>query len=517
MQEECDNRLRTAGSTVIKVLFSGLVIFGLTYIPVARAANAPVTITLDVEHPSAAIGPDFTGLSYEVAATLSADGPRYFRADNAPLITLFHTLGIKSLRIGGNTSDRNVRRLPEFADLDSLFGFAKAADVKVIYCLRLYEGDPALDAATAKYILDHYAPLVDSISIGQEPSAYPVQAVDTRPPPLGVPSLAARSPSERMGAAVEKFPYTRYRDEWKTFAEKIVATAPDIKFAGPGVHNNADWTRSFIDDFGRDHHVALITGHLYPGGAAGKLPSAQVGRDRMLSGEFFKVYDKLYDGFVPASHTVGLPYRLEEVNSYFNGGAQDASNTFASALWGLEFMYWWAAHEAAGVNFHTGDRVSMNNDYEAPRYATFVTAPDGFDIRPLAYAFKVFDLGAHGRIIPLALENTTSVNLTAFAALADENNVCVTIINKEHGDGARDASVTITLPKGVKWKQAKEISLQVPHGDVAATTGITLGGTAIEKDGTWKGGWQSLRVHRRRGKLQLNVPAASAVVVRFSN
>ena len=53
--------------------------------------------------------------------------------------------------------------------------------------------DPALDAATAKYILDHYAPLVDSISIGQEPSAYPVQAVDTRPPPLGVPSLAARS------------------------------------------------------------------------------------------------------------------------------------------------------------------------------------------------------------------------------------------------------------------------------------------------------------------------------------
>jgi hypothetical protein len=47
-------------------------------------------------------------------------------------------------------------------------------------------------------------------------------------------------------------------------------------------------------------------------------------------------------------------------------------------------MYWWATHEAAGLNFHTGDRVSMNNDYQAPRYATFVTAPDGFDIHPLA-------------------------------------------------------------------------------------------------------------------------------------
>jgi hypothetical protein len=346
---------------------------------------------------------------------------------------------------------------------------------------------------------------VDSISIGQEPSAYPVQAVDTRPP------------SERMGAAVEKYPYTRYRDEWKTFAEKIVATAPEIKFAGPGVHNNADWTRSFIDDLGRDHHVALVTEHLYPGGAAGKLPSAQVGRDRMLSGEFFKVYEKLYDGFVPAARAVSLPYRLEEVNSYFNGGAQDASNTFASALWGLEFMYWWATHEAAGLNFHTGDRVSMNKEYEAPRYATFVTAPGGFDIRPLAYAVKAFDLGAHSRIIPLRFENTTSVNLTAFATLTNKHNACVTIINKEHGNDAREASVTIALPKGIKWKRAETISLQVPQGDVAATTGITLGGAAIEKDGTWKGTWQSLPARGHRGELQINVPTASAVLVRFSN
>ncbi len=490
---------------IIKSLSAGLVVFGFALISVTRAANAPVALALDVAHPGAAIGPEFAGLSYEVASILPGDGPRYFRAENAPLITLFRTLGIKSLRIGGNTSDRNVRRLPELADLDSLFGFAQAAGVKVIYCLRLHEGDPALAAATAKYILDHYARLVDSISIGQEPSAYPVEEVDTRPP------------SERMGAAVEKFPYPRYRDEWKIFAEKIVAAAPEIRFAGPGVHNNADWTRRFIDDFGRDHHVALLTEHLYPGGAAGKLPSAQVGRDRMLSGEFFQVYEKLYDGFGPAARAVGLPYRLEEANSYFNGGAPDASNTFAAALWGLEFMYWWATHEAAGLNFHTGDRVSMNNDYQTPRYATFVTAPEGFDIRPLAYAIKAFDLGAHGRIVPVALENATSVNLTAFATLANGSNGSVTVINKEHGDGARDTSVTIAVPKGIKWTKAEMISLQVPHGDVAATTGITLGGAAIEKDGSWDGAWQSLPALGSRRKVRINVPAASAVIVRFSN
>jgi hypothetical protein len=369
--------------------------------------------------------------------------------------------------------------------------------------LQLHQGDPAVAATTAKYILDRYAPLVDSISIGQEPSAYPVEEVDTRPA------------SERMGGAAEKFPYPRYRDEWKLFAEKIVAATPGIQFAGPGVHNNPEWTRRFIDDFGRDHHVGLITEHLYPGGAAGKLPSAEVGRERMLSGEFLDVYAKLHDGFVPAARAAGLPYRLEEANSYFNGGAQDASNTFAAALWGLEFMYWWAAHDAAGVNFHTGDRVSMNNDYQTPRYATFVSAPEGFEIRPLAYALKAFDLGAHGRLVPLTLDKATSINVTAFGALANEGNAYVTIINKEHGDGARDASVTIAVPKGARWTKAEMISLQAPHGDVVATTGITLGGAAIEKDGHWKGSWQSLRASIRRGKVEINVPAASAVVVRL--
>lgn len=110
----------------------------------------------------------------------AANGVHYFRPDNRPLIQLFRTLGIKNLRIGGNTSDRDAKKLPGEADLDSLFGFAKAAGVKVIYCLRLHDGDPQTDAQTVKYIMDHYAAQVDCLSIGQEPSAYPVGKKDTR-------------------------------------------------------------------------------------------------------------------------------------------------------------------------------------------------------------------------------------------------------------------------------------------------------------------------------------------------
>ena len=68
------------------------------------------------------------------------------------------------------------------------------------------------------------------------------------------------------------------------------------------------------------------------GGAGNKVPTPEYGRDRMLgdvswsSNSFPKAYQKLYDSFVPMALSNGLPYRLEEVNNYFNGGATNASN-----------------------------------------------------------------------------------------------------------------------------------------------------------------------------------------------
>jgi hypothetical protein len=99
----------------------------------------------------------FWGLSFEKAALLpDENGRRYFRPDNQPLSNLFHTLGIKSLRIGGKTSDRDAVRLPADADIDSLFAFARLANVKAIYCLRLCHGSPTEAAMPAKYISERY-------------------------------------------------------------------------------------------------------------------------------------------------------------------------------------------------------------------------------------------------------------------------------------------------------------------------------------------------------------------------
>ena len=483
----------------MKTLFGRLIFVGVLFASNLITQASPITISVDTKSPGAAIPQDFTGLSFEVALLLPGEnGIHYFRPGNLPLLNLFRTLGVKNVRIGGNTSDRDVRRLPADADFDSLFAFAKAAGVKVIYCLRLHNGDPQADAATVKYIMSRYAAQVDCFSIGQEPTAYPVGKTDTRPN------------SERMGAANEKYQYSAYREEWKKFADVIIAAEPDVRFCGPSVHNNADWAQRFMTDFGQSNHVTLITEHLYPGGAGGKVPTPEIGRDWMLSDKFTAAYERLHKGFAPQAIASGLPYRLEEVNNYFNGGATNVSNTFASALWGLDFMYWWAEHGAAGLNFHTGDRVAAGAALQPSRYTAYYSTTNGYMVRPLGYGIKTFELGSHGKLVPATISNPESLNLSAYAVLGDDRNLYLTIINKEHGSAAREASISISVPQGAAASTHRQmILLSAPNNDIAATDGQRLGGASIQHDGSWNGSWSPL------DSAIIKVPAGSAVVLKL--
>ncbi len=464
-------------------------------------AQSPVSITVDTQHPGKTIPSDFSGLSFETSQLLpNSNGVRYFRPENQHLIALFNTLGIKSLRIGGNTSDRNVQILPDEADLDSLFGFAKASGVKVIYCLRLHDGNPNQDADVAKYIMTHYSDEISCFSIGQEPNVYPKVPVTNT-----VAGQTHVSPG--------KFPYTLYAKEWEKFEKAIIDEAPDAEFCGPSVDANPSWPEQFMADFGRGYHVALITAHFYPGRSGDKVPTPEIGRDQMLSAGFISAYQKFYDGFAADALARGLPYRLEEVNNYFNGGAADVSNTFASALWGLDFMYWWAEHGAAGLNFHTGDKVAAGASLRPSKYTAYYTIENGFLVRPLGYGMKAFDLGRHGRIIPVTISNPQNLNMSVYAVLGDDKSIFVTVINKEHGIQAKGAAITVAA--GLSLNEAKIISLTAPNGDIAATTGTTLGGVEIKNDGSWSGNWTELK-QVKAGMFTFEVSPSSAVVVKMT-
>src|SRR5271155_4138780 len=85
----------------------------------ALAASLPVTLTLGAPN-GPVIPADFSGLSYESSTVLpNNDGNHTFWAVNLPLQGVYKTLGIKCLRVGGNTVDRVGDQTTQ-ADVDHL-------------------------------------------------------------------------------------------------------------------------------------------------------------------------------------------------------------------------------------------------------------------------------------------------------------------------------------------------------------------------------------------------------------
>src|SRR5690242_16255831 len=90
---------------------------------VSGARGAEVRVTVDPSKEGVAIPADFSGLSYEMQlVTRGKDGGHYFSASNKALVGMFKGLGVKSLRVGGNTVDKPGVPAPTEADLDELFG-----------------------------------------------------------------------------------------------------------------------------------------------------------------------------------------------------------------------------------------------------------------------------------------------------------------------------------------------------------------------------------------------------------
>jgi len=453
------------------------------------SAAVPVTVTLDPASPGFKIPDDYAGLSYETKREMpDSEGKYYFGPQNAPLIKMFQTLGIKNLRIGGNTVDSPKVSIPVQADIDSLFQFAKAADTKVIYSFRLNKGDAQGSASQAKYIADTYAANLICFSIGNEPDIY-----------------------------VHSYP--GYVKKFQPIYDAINQAVPDAKYCGPSLTSNAQpWAHDFAHDFYPSGKILYIGQHEYTGGDSRKVKDPAAGRDLMLSPAWQDVYQKYYDKFVPPLKESGAPYRLEEANNFYNGGALDVSDTFASALWGLDYLYWWAAHGSQGINFHNGDEVAAGQQLTPCRYASFTSVPDGYLAHPIAYAIKEFNLSSHGQIVPSTLAPDASakdINLVSYAVLGGDKALYVTLINKEHGTGARDADVTIQTGSAT-YTKGSTLALTAPGGDVAAKDGVTLGGNPIQHDGSWQEKWTDLSPAPTAGQVHVAVPASSVLLVRLT-
>lgn len=521
----------------------------------AGAANEPVTVIVDAGAKGRAIPRDFAGLSFErgVLTSGNASVPGYlFSASNTALITLFRNANIKNVRIGGNTVDQQIPAGTDsdgYKGVDELFAFAAAAGANVIYSLRLNNpsADPVPnllsdDASAAEYIWQHYRHLVNSYAIGNEPDWHSFHISD--------PAIYETTPG------VPGTAYPSFLDDWRKFADAIVERVPGARFCGPDTGNygtrsgvpyltdtpdpatGVSWTQKFAQDEGGSGRIKDLTSHYYIGGSPLGTTAAQA-IDNMLSAEWvdntdigtqptgtgsgttaYVPYPWFHAHYVAPVVQRGLPCRLTESNDYLTG-IPGASDAFAAALWALDYMHWWAAHGASGVNFHNNQWIYT--DTITPELGTYVPVPPpgtcsppgcgNYRVSPKGYGIKAFDLGARGVAKPVSVSKSPDVNVTAYA-VGHGRDLYVTIINKMHGAGARNVQVTI-VPRDNHNQGTDAASITLAPGESGnpSSQTATLGGAAITNSAPWQGKWTPLS--SGSSGVTVIVHATTATIVRI--
>lgn len=445
-------------------------------LPFANAARAatPVSIRIDASRVLRTIPADFLGLGFEslsVAGLLSPQHQGYVR-----LVRNLGPAGV--IRIGGNVSDYTTyephgrtatgHKATVLNDdsIRQFRGFLDATGWRTIWGVNLGTGTLDNRVASARTVAQVMGDKLIALQVGNEPDLFVNQG--HRKPPYG---------------------YNEWLAEYRRTKDAIRGVLPKVAFAGPDVSDGGrPWLDAFARDEGRDS--ALLTAHHYIAGQDN--PASTVGLLLQEETRFQQVLSR----FDAAAKTAGVPYRLSETATLYGGGKAGVSDSFASALWALDYLFVLASHGAAGANFQTGvnhlGRVSYYSPITDDGAGHYGAAPEYYGL--LAFA----QIGA-GEQLGVSVARG-AVNLTAYAVRRGDGRVTLAVINK---DLTRDATVSIAgmRPRGAVMR------LRAPF--VSSLVDVSLGGAAVDGEGRWAGAWGE------PFKESLTLPAASAALIRF--
>lgn len=413
--------------------------------------GAKATLEIDASKSGPTIPADFTGLSYELAQLAN---PAFFSAENTQLIELFRGLSSNgNLRLGGGSSefttysDADPIGPPPFEvfgpdtsktvkhgtvttalALKNLRGFLDAAGWSCLYGLNLGQGtkeNAAAEAAAAYRIL---GPRLLAFQIGNEPDSFRNRY---RP--------ASWGPAD-------------YLKEWNEFHDAIVASTPGARFAGPDISNKVAFLTAFAEEAPKHKDVVLLTAHYYAMGPAGS-PDATIAQLLQPNPKQATMHEAGFAAVVEAMKTAGLPFRMSEGNSCWNGGQPGVSDTLASALWCADTMLRFAELGWCGVNLHGG-----GNGFYTPIAGT---PSSGFTRRPEYFGIQ-FGQSFAGASFLTATLTGAGEHVTAYA-LEQRGRRRIAIVNKG------DMPVNVELPS-----RAGADAMRLTGPSLASTDGVAF-------------------------------------------
>jgi hypothetical protein len=442
------------------------------------------------------IGSAFAGLSYEKGSI--NQNPHLFTGSNSNLIALFKLLGPSILRIGGNSVDRNVwtpngtgQTTGQIApgDIDALAAFVQAAGWQCLYGINLGGAGPnpytsgsitaattpALAADEVAYAASRFGSSLLGIEIGNECDLY--------------------GNSYFSGAS---WNLSSFETLWAQYRAAIAAKTPGVNITGPAdAGSESSWTVPF-GQWATKSNITLLTQHYYRGN--GQSSSSTAANLVTPDANLIKDLDILNTG----AAGIGLPYRLSECNSYYNGGSSGVSDAYCSSLWIVDFLFDCALNGCSGTNFHGGGNGSGYTPI-ADSGGTVVQA------RPEYYGILFFTLAGQGTLYGASLSGINNLNVSAYA-VKTSSGLNIVVINK---DSAQNLQLTVQLPASIKSATLLEMT-QLSSGasgpSLSATSGVSIQGATVSASGSFTPG-TAYSLSPSGTQVTCYVPLLSAVLI----
>jgi len=455
----------------------------------AQRAAVPVSVTIDARHPGRPVARRFLGLSFELSSLHQI--AQY--ANSGDLVTLLRSLGPGLLRFGGVSADTRVAwsdaltpkppwasSVVEAGDLRQLARLAARSGWPVMLTLGLAHYDPAVaarEAAAAKRALGRE---LAGIEFGNEPDAY-----------------------SKHGFRAAPWTFSQYGAEVSAYRRAIAKAAPGIPLAGPDVSGSVAF-QTWGPGEAIHEQPAMLTGHHYPL-RCDEVPAPTTAR--LLSPQIRRLEGISIRRYTSVSRARAIGFRLDETNTVSCGGRSGVSDTFASALWAVDYVARTMAAGMAGINFQ-GAPANCHG-YSALCAATPQRLTIGaLHAQPEWYALLLTRALIGARPVRSILRSPSGRNIDVTSFLGGDGRLMSVIVDD---DPPGASPIAISLHAGGRFGAASILALTAPSP--AASSGVELGGRAVGLDGSWGEPAGLSRRPNRSGVITLDVSPSSAILL----
>ncbi|HEY3021883.1 MAG TPA: glycosyl hydrolase family 79 C-terminal domain-containing protein, partial [Solirubrobacteraceae bacterium] len=226
---------------------------------------------------------------------------------------------------------------------------------------------------------------------------------------------------------------------------------------------------------------------------------------RLLSNELYAPTVARAVQLVAGAAARGAAVRVSELNSAICGGLRGVSDSFASALWGIDVLFGLADAGVRNALFH-----AWTGSHGAPVDFAFAAGHVVGRVHPLFYAMLLFERAAPrgSRLLPIGPTPAGSP-LKTWATIDPAGTRRIAVINK-------DPRATSELVVRVPGRPGRAAVERLTAPSLRSTSNVTLAGQSYgttTTDGLLRGRRRAEALVERRGALRVWMPPASAALI----